>query len=224
MQNNPDKLRIMIVDDHQLIVDGLISLLSEQEGVESVLGFTNGKQAIEQLEKKPVDVVLADVNMPEISGIELTSIITSRFPGVKVIALSMHDDSAMISRMIGAGASGYVLKSTHISELMEAIETVATNAKFLSREVQSIIMQNIYTYNDPINTIEPRVVSLTPRESEILNLIAKEFTNEEIAERLFISERTVETHRKNIFVKTQTKTIVGLMRYAMEHNLIVREK
>lgn len=212
------------MDDHQLIVDGLISLLSEQEGVASAEGFTSGKLAIEQLEKQSVDVVLADVNMPEISGIELTSIITSRFPAIRVIALSMHDDSAMISGMIGAGASGYVLKSTHISELMEAIETVAAGRKFLSGEVQSIIMQNIYTHNDPINTFEPKVVSLTPRESEILNLIAGEFTNSEIAERLFISERTVETHRKNIFIKTQTKTIVGLMRYAMEHHLISTEK
>lgn len=220
MEQGVRKLDILFVDDHQLIIDGLKSLLAEQEEIGRVEGFINGLMALKYLENNHVDIVLADINMPDISGIDLTRQITSNFPDVRVIALTMHDDSALISRMIEAGASGYILKSTPISELMDAIHSVAEGKKFLSREVQSIIMQNIYNYKDPINTIEPNAVTLTSRESEILALIAKEFTNEEIAARLFISERTVETHRKNIFTKTHTKTIVGLIRYAMDHHLI----
>jgi len=210
----------MIIDDHRLIIDGMKALLSNMEGVELITGATAGYEALRLLDTTNVDVVLADINMPGMNGIEVTRRIKSDHPGVAVLALTMHDDPSLINRMIEAGASGYILKSTGIDELMEAIETVAAGGKFLSRDVQKIIMQRIYNANDAITGIQPNVIRLTSRESEILQLIAREFSNGQIAEKLFISERTVETHRKNIFIKTGTKTVVGLIKYAIENDLL----
>lgn len=210
----------MIIDDHRLIIDGMKAILSNIEGVELTTGASSGYEALRMLDTIEVDVVLADINMPGMNGIEVTRRIKADHPGVAVLALTMHDDSSLINRMIEAGASGYILKSTGIDELMEAIETVAAGGKFLSRDVQKIIMQRIYNANDAITGIQPNVIRLTSRESEILQLIAKEYSNSQIAEKLFISERTVETHRKNIFIKTGTKTVVGLIKYAIENDLL----
>lgn len=220
MTGEQKKIRLLIVDDHRLIIDGLISLLGEDDTIEVAGGVTSAEKALEFLADGAVDLVLADINMPGMSGIEMAREIRARFPGTGVLALTMHDDNTLISKMIEAGASGYVLKSTPIDELLDAIHTVAAGGQFLSKDVQSVIMRNIYAHDDAITRIEPGAARLTARETEILRLIAKEHTNAEIAGKLFISERTVETHRKNIFVKTKTKTIVGLIRYAVENGLL----
>ncbi|MCK9617386.1 MAG: response regulator transcription factor [Lentimicrobiaceae bacterium] len=215
-----NKIRLLLVDDHRLMLDGLISLLEDEDCIEVVMGATSGMEALKIIETNTIDVLMADINMPEMSGVELTRIVREKFPDTKVLALSMYNDNIMISKMIEAGALGYVLKSTNISELMDAITTVASGKRFLSKDVQEVIMKGIYNTGSPISTIEPNVIKLTPRETEILSLIAREYSNEQIAEKLFISERTVETHRKNIFVKTKQKTIVGLIKYAIENGLI----
>ncbi len=215
-----NKIRLLLVDDHRLMLDGLIALLEDEDCIEEVIGATSGKEALKIIEVNTVDVLMADINMPEMSGVELTRIVREKFPDTKVLALSMYNDNVMISKMIEAGALGYVLKSTNISELMDAITTVASGKRFLSKDVQEVIMKGIYNSGSPISALEPNVVKLTPRETEILSLIAREYSNEQIAEKLFISERTVETHRKNIFVKTKQKTIVGLIKYAIENELI----
>ncbi|MDD2965110.1 MAG: response regulator transcription factor [Bacteroidales bacterium] len=219
MKTTP-KIALLIVDDHRLIIDGMVALLSHQEAIATVEGVTSAHDALEVLSHRHFDVVMADINMPGMNGIELTRNIVALHPRTTVLALTMHDDSTLINRMIEAGASGYILKSTGIDELLEAITSVAGGEKFLSRDVQKIIMQRIYNANDAIAGIKPDVVRLTARESEILQLIAREFSNEQIAEKLFISERTVETHRKNIFIKTGTRTLVGLIKYAIENDLI----
>lgn len=213
-------INVIVVDDHQIIVDGLVSLLSEREEINVVAGVTSAKEALNVISKNIVDVAIIDIHMPEITGIELTKLIRGKFEHVRVIALSMHDDSSLINKMIEAGASGYVLKSSSMNEVAQAISKVAQGHKYLSSEVQSIIMENIFFHDDAIRQIEPNVPKLSPREAEILQLIAKEYTSEKIGEKLFISPRTVETHRKNIFTKTGTKSIVGLIRYAIEHDLI----
>lgn len=213
-------INVIVVDDHQIIVDGLVSLLSEREEINVVAGVTSAKEALNVISENVVDVAIIDIHMPEITGIELTKLIRGKFEHVRVIALSMHDDSSLINKMIEAGASGYVLKSSSMNEVAQAISKVAQGNKYLSSEVQSIIMENIFFHDDAIRQIEPNVPKLSPREAEILQLIAKEYTSEKIGEKLFISPRTVETHRKNIFTKTGTKSIVGLIRYAIEHDLI----
>ncbi len=215
-----EKINVMIVDDHQIIVDGLVNLLAEREDISVVAGVTSAKVALDVISSNNVDVAIVDINMPEMTGIELTKLIRAKFENVRVIALSMHDDSSLINKMIEAGASGYVLKSSSMNEVSQAINQVAQGKKYLSSEVQSIIMENIFFHDDAIRQIEPNVPRLSPREAEILQLIAKEYTNEQIGQKLFISPRTVETHRKNIFTKTGTKTIVGLIRYAIERELI----
>jgi DNA-binding NarL/FixJ family response regulator len=220
MSDNRKVIKVMIVDDHQLIIDGLYALLSGEHGIVIEAGVNSGEEALQVLRTSEIDVVLADINMPKMSGIELTEKIQKFFPNTQVLALTMHDENSLINKMIEAGAAGYVLKSTHISDLCDAIVTVARGGKYLSPEVQSIIMRNICHPKSAVLNMAPKAISLSKRETEILNLIAQEYTNEEIADKLFIGKRTVETHRRNIFVKTKTKTIVGLIRYALDNNLI----
>lgn len=220
MSKRTQSIKVMIVDDHQLIIDGLYALFLEEEGINIVAAVNSGFEALDVLRNQNVDVVLVDINMPGMSGIELTKNIRHKYPATHTLALTMHAENSLINKMIEVGAAGYVLKSTHISDLCAAIDTVASGKKYLSPDVQSIIMRNICNPRSALAQIQPKVARLSKRETEILNLIAQEYTNEEIAEKLFIGKRTVETHRKNIFVKTKTKTIVGLIRYAIDNNLI----
>lgn len=218
--NQKTNIDVLIVDDHQIIVDGLRHLLAERGDLNIVAGVQSAKEALEFLCITDVDVAVIDIHMPEVNGIDLTRQILSNHPKVKVLGLSMHDDSSLINKMIEAGASGYILKSSSMKEIKEAIITVASGKKYLSNDVQAIIMQNIFFHDDAISKIKPDVPRLTRREAEILQLVAKEYSTEQIAEKLFISPRTVESHRKNIFTKTGAKTIVGLIRYAIKHRLV----
>ena len=172
----------------------------------------------------PVDVILMDINMPGGSGIDATIKLRELYPSIKVLALTMHNDISIITRMIEAGASGYILKRTNMNEVIEAIRVVYAGERYLGRDTQQIIMDNL---SSPPGTFDPgqeRKSILSSRESEVLNLIAQEYSNSQIAEKLFISERTVEAHRRNIFIKTKTKTIVGLMKLAIEKGLLSDDK
>ncbi len=218
MSHNP--IKVLIVDDHQLMIEGLKSLLEDEDDIVFSGGANSMTEAIEFIETHPVDVVLMDVNMPGESGIEATQKIKELHPSKKVIALTMHNDISVITRMIEAGASGYILKRTKMNEVIDAIRVVSQNEKYLGRDTQKIIMDNLSSPPDSLEPKEKKTTALSARETEVLNLIAQELNNEEIAEKLFISERTVEAHRRNIFIKTKTKTIVGLMKYAIEKGLI----
>ncbi len=218
MSKNP--IRVLVVDDHQLIIDGLKSILQDEEDVTFAGGANNMDQALSFVEKEPVEVVLADINMPGNSGIDVTRKLKELYPDIKVLALTMHEDISMITKMVEAGASGYILKRTNMNEMLEAIRVVASNGKYLGRDVQAVMMENLGV-DHSINVLSDHVpASLTSREKEILNLVARELSNAEIARKLFISERTVETHRRNIFTKTKTKSIVGLIKYAIRQGLI----
>lgn len=216
-------IKVLVVDDHQLIIDGLKSILQDEEEVSFVGGANNMREALSFLGQNIVDVALVDISMPEHSGIEVTKKIKELYPHVQVLALTMHEDINMITGMIDAGASGYLLKRTNMNEVLEAIRVVAANEKYLGREVQAIMMENLFHKESEKKTQPNAPAALTPREKEILNLVAREFSNEKIAEKLFISERTVETHRRNIFTKTNTKSIVGLIKYAIKYELITKE-
>lgn len=212
-------IRVLVVDDHQLIIDGLKSLLQDEPDIVFTGGANSMQQAIDFVTNNQVQVVLADINMPEGSGIETTRKLKAMQPDIQVLALTMHEDINMIRKMVEAGASGYILKRTNMNEVLEAIRVVAKGGKYLGRDVQEILLNNMGQPEKPAEQTE-NPSRLTQRESEILNLIAKELRNEEIAEKLFISERTVETHRRNIFTKTKTKSIVGLIKYAIANGLI----
>ncbi|SMC65092.1 response regulator transcription factor [Moheibacter sediminis] len=215
-----EKIRVLIVDDHQLMIEGLKSLLEDEEDVAFVAGANSLEETLIFLQDNTIDVIFMDVNMPDISGIEATKQVKELYPDTKVIALTMHDDISIITKMIKAGASGYVLKRTNMSEVIEALKTVHKNGKYLSMSTQNIIMDNLMSPDDLMEQKEEKKPVLSSRELEVLKLIAKEYSNEQIGEILFISERTVEAHRRNIFMKTKTKSIVGLMKYAIKENLV----
>lgn len=210
------KENLLIVDDHQMFIDGVKSLLRNQSEFNIVAEALNGKLALEIIEKQKIDIVITDISMPVMTGIELTKIIKTRYPEIKVIVVSMHNDRAVVSEIMMAEAEGYILKNTGKKELFEALNKVANNGTYYSNEVLSIMMEKIKTEKKTKEEIKP----LTEREIEILKLIVEEYSSEQIAEKLFISKRTVDTHRTNILVKTNSKTIVGLIKFAVRNQFI----
>ncbi|MDN3725389.1 response regulator transcription factor [Aequorivita sp. SDUM287046] len=215
-----EMINVLIVDDHQLMIEGLKPLLEDEEGIGKVSGANSMKEALDFLEKNQIEVILMDVNMPDVSGIEATKNIKARYHSIKIIALTMHDDIAIITKMIKAGASGYILKRTNMIEVVEAIKIVHNNGRYISKNIQNILMDNLMDPTEDLFSTEEKKPILSEREQEVLELLAKELKNDEIAEKLFISERTVEAHRRNIFIKTKTKSVIGLMKYVIKHGLI----
>lgn len=206
-------LKIYIVDDHQMLIDGLKALLSDEKHISLVGENTSAKAALKEVAEYRPDIVLTDINMPEMDGIEMTREIKRQQPEVKVIALSMYGERETISDMLKAGVSAYILKNTGKQELLKAIEKVASGGTFFSDEVSAEMMR-VYPEQ------AAKEISLSQREIEVIELIAREYTNAKIAEALFISERTVETHRKNIFRKTDTKSVIGLLKYCVDKRII----
>jgi DNA-binding NarL/FixJ family response regulator len=213
-----EKIKLVVADDHHILLDGLKALLQKQKDIEIAGLYDNGNSLFDELAKTLPDVALVDINMPGMSGDVLTRKIKEFFPSVYVIILSMFDDPTHIMEMIEAGVSGYLLKNVNDKELLDAIRTVAEGKMYFSSEVSEKITTMVINQQRKLS--QPEEPKLTDRELEILKLIAKEYSNAQIAETLFISERTVETHRKNMLRKTNNKTIVGLMKYAMERQLI----
>lgn len=205
--------KVYIVDDHQMLIDGLKSLLMGEKGLSVVGENTNPQTALAEIESYKPDIVLSDINMPKMDGVELAKLIKKRLPDTKIIALSMFGEKETIEQMLRAGASGYILKNTGKTELLEAIKQVSQNNTYLSKEVEETIHNQGYQHSE----LEPK---LSAREIDIVELIAKEYSNAQIAEALFISERTVETHRKNIFRKTNTKSVLGLIKYCIDKKIL----
>ncbi len=209
-----EKIRILLVDDHQIMLDGIRALLNSDPQFELVGEATRAKQALELIPSLKPAVVITDLHMPEMNGVEFTRLVRHDFPAVKVLVLSMSDDGGLISDAVSAGISGYVMKNTGKEELRDALLKIHAGGTFYSAEIGAILARNL------LKVQQQSTAKLTQREVEIVQLIAKEYSNEQIANALFISERTVETHRKNIFRKTGTKSVVGLLKYAMENRLI----
>lgn len=204
-----------IVDDHQIVIDGLKSLLHGHEQFKVVIECTQSQQMPALLEKTPIDILLTDVMMPGMNGAELSKIVHQRFPGIKILALSMSGQGDLVNQMIDdSDISGYVLKNIGKQELIKALEKISAGGIYFSEEV----LQEMLKASELKKTNEE--AHLTNREIEIIRLIEKELTNKQIAETLFLSERTVETHRKNIFRKTNTSSVIGLVKFAYEHKLI----
>lgn len=205
-------IKIAIVDDHQLFNEGLNSLLTSIVEFEVVGKFNNGKQFLADLPE--ADVVLLDINMPGMNGFETLESARKLNPQLRIILLSMHNDYTSIDMGLKLGVNGFLQKDTDKIELQLAIETVVSGENYFSKEVTSTIMKG---HQSP-NMHTP--VKLTPRETEILKLIAEELTTQEIADKIFVSTNTVETHRKNLIAKTGSKNSVGLVKFALENKLI----
>jgi len=209
------KIKLAIVDDHQIVIDGLLSLLSGHPAFEIVCITTEPLKLIELLNREPVDILLTDIMMPGLNGAELAKLVKKKFPKIKILALSMSGEGDIVNGMIeDADISGYVLKNIGKQELLKALEKIAGGGIYFSEEVLQEMTRSSQRKKENVET------HLTERELEIIKLIEKEYSNKQIAETLFISERTVETHRKNIFRKTQTNGVIGLIKYAYEHRLI----
>lgn len=204
--------KLLLVDDHQLVLDGLMAIFNEVENLEIVGAVNSGKQAMRYIENVKVDLVLTDIDMDEMSGIELTKKIKGSGKDCKVMVLTMHNEKSMIKELIGLGADGYLLKTASESEMKSAIKSVMDGNKYISSDVTNTLLTEERTADEALE--------LSQREIEILQLVAEGYTNKEIGEMLFISHRTVDTHRTNMMRKLDVKNIASLIRYAMKNALI----
>ena len=211
-------IKVVVVDDHQIFVDGIKVLINSMEGIEVSGEANNGVDLLDCLSKTQADLVLMDVNMPQMDGIEATKKVVEQYPNLKVLMLTMHDSTAYIEKLLKAGAHGYVLKNTGRAELQTAIETVMRGEAYYSAAVTQRIMEGLQKKKKLSNSLGD--VELTDREKEVIILIAQEFTTNEIAEKLFISHHTVESHRKNLISKLQVRGVSGLVKYAIQSGLV----
>lgn len=211
-----ETVKILIVDDHQMFIDGIKSLLSKSEKYEIVAEALNGNAALEILASSEIDLMISDLSMPEMSGSELVKEAKCRYPELKILVLSMHSNRETVGEILMAEAEGYILKNTGRKELITALDRIIDGSTFYSNEVMSIMFEKVKKEKK----IEKEINPLTERELEILILIVQELSSEEIAGKLFISRRTVDTHRKHILQKTNSKTIVSLIKFAFRNELV----
>jgi DNA-binding NarL/FixJ family response regulator len=211
------EIRVLIADDHRLIADGIRMALDDVQDIKLVAIAKNGSEVTGLCKEHGVHVVLMDINMPVMNGVEATKLVTKELPSVRVIALSMHDDVSNLSLMVQAGAAGYLLKSVDKGELEMAIRKVHAGEQFFSAQMTMNMMASHKPETElPVAEHE----SLTDREHEVLVLIAQGLSNVKIAEKLFISQRTVDTHRTNIMKKIQVHNVAGIIKYAFQNNLL----
>ena len=209
------RMKLAIVDDHQIVIDGLLSLLEGHERFEVLTTTTDPRELLRLMEEQPVDILLTDVMMPHLNGDELVKLVRKSHPEIKILALSMSSQGDTVNRMIDdADIAGYVLKNIGKAELITALDKIASGGIYFSDEVITEMKKASERKKENEDS------QLTEREIGIIRLIEKEYSNKQIADTLFISERTVETHRKNIFRKTKKSSVIGLVKYAYEHRLI----
>lgn len=208
--------RIAITDDHTLVLKGIRSMLSDTPEVSVVGTYESGSQTLQQIKIDQPDILLLDINLPDIDGLELCKTLANRFPDLKIIALTNFEEVSFVKKMLNNGASGYLLKNTQKSELITALKTVLVGEQYL----QGHIRKKILNYALGRKKTTDFMPKLTRREQEVLEAIAEELTTQEISEKLFISVKTVETHRMNLMSKLGARNSVGIIKNALEKGLI----
>ena len=208
---NLDKIKIIVVDDHPMVIEGMKAMLNQIRYVELCATASNAYEAMEKVKENQPDLVITDINMPEISGVELTSKLKKEFPNLKIIGMSTFNERSYISQMIQNGADGFLVKSASKEEIETAISSVLDGKMYLSSDAGISNSEQKELKNQP---------TLTRREKEILTLISEGFTNPQIAEKLFISLYTVETHRKNLLSKFNTNNTASLIKIAATNGLL----
>ncbi len=208
------KNKVVIADDHEMFLDGVNSILSDQQHIEVVFKAKNGLEAINYIKSNPVDLLISDISMPTMDGIELCNLVRNKHPDIKTLILSTHNDPILTDKLVKSGVNGYLLKNAGKTMLLKCIDAVLKNDQFFDADVKEKFIQHTFE-NKKTETIQ-----LSKREKEILILITEEFTANEIAEKLFISQNTVNTHRKNLLSKLNVKNTAGLVRYALENNVV----
>lgn len=210
--NANQSIKLFLVDDHHIVLDGLKSMFDQDSRFTIIGTASNAEDAIKAIESNQPDILLTDYSLPKAHGLDLCMRVKTKYPDVKRVILSMHDEGALVKQILKEGVDGYLLKSIQQLELKNALLQIVKGLPYVSPEITRLVLSDL-SHEQPAEL-------LSEREREILNLIAKENSNKQIAEKLFISERTVETHRKNIFRKTNTTSLVGLIKYAFANNLI----
>ena len=211
-----EKIKILLADDHQMFLESMGLLLNTFEDFELLAIATNGQEVMRLLELYEINVLICDLQMPLMGGVEVILQVRQKYPSIKILILTMSDDSVHIREVIQAGAAGYLLKTANKNELESAIRMLANGQPYFS----TAIMVNL-SKPDTINTeVNPKPAALSDRELEILKLIVSEKSSTQIAEKLFISFNTVETHRKHLYKKLGVNTSLGLLKYALKHGLI----
>ena len=209
-----NKIKLLIADDHTILRDGIVSLLQTEEAFVVTGTASNGYEVMELISKNEYDVCLLDISMPGLDGIEAAKLIREKKPDIKIIILTTYNDREIISELIHIGVAGYLLKNSDKQELVEAVYKVMKGRHYFSEEVENIILQGLSERKSA------EVMPLTERELEVVQLLAKEYTNDKIASKLNISFRTVETHRRNIMQKAKAHNLAGLLKYAYSRGLI----
>lgn len=215
--DNQKKINILLADDHQMMIDGIKNLLSKETNCSIVDEANNGQVAYEKIASNPenFDLILTDISMPLLSGTELCKMIKSEFPHIQVLILSMYNNSTAVKEAVLAEADGYILKNAGKDELLNAIHRISNGGTYFSQDIIPLIYNQYHK-----EKIQNEQLSLlTTREREILSLVVKEMTSEEIAETLFISKKTVDNHRQHILEKTGCKSTVGLVKFAIRLGL-----
>ena len=212
MSNEEKKIRVLIADDHQVMLDGLQSLLKNESDIRVVAEANNGVEVMAKLNEMPVDVAVLDIRMPEMDGYEVILEIQKKYPEVKVLILSFHKDELNIGKVIRENISGYIIKERGSAEIVKAIREIAAGNTYYDKEVQSVMAKIIKNrHAGPHKTI-----NLSEKETAVLHFLAEDMTSKEIGEKLFIAPSTVETHKRNAAEKLGLKT-GQLMKYAIEH-------
>lgn len=218
-------IRILIADDHKIVCDGLKALLEKQPEMEIVAQAANGREAVKLADAHRPDMVIMDVAMPDLNGLEAMRQILSARPKTKVLALSMHADRRYVTGMLSAGASGYILKHCAFEELIQAIHTVRSNQVYLSPAIAGIVVQELAQPKGArTRRSSPNIQALTSREREVLQLISEGHSAREIAGRLHLSVKTIETHRRQIMEKLAIHSVADLTKFAIREGLTSLEK
>jgi DNA-binding NarL/FixJ family response regulator len=211
-------IRVFIADDHAVVRDGLISLLKMQPNIEVIGSASNGREAVQEVERLKPDVVVMDISMPELNGIEATLQIRDACPGTQVIVLSMHSTAEHVFRALHAGARGYLLKESAGAELIKAIRSVQSGLRYLSQKITDTVVSD-YVKDRPGDQSKSPLDLLSPREREILQLVVEGKSSAEISKNLFLSIKTVETYRSRLMQKLGIKDIPSLVKFAVQHGL-----
>ncbi|MFT4760206.1 MAG: DNA-binding NarL/FixJ family response regulator [Paraglaciecola sp.] len=211
-------LRLLIADDHSMFADGIESILATESDIEVVGKCPDGNSVFNFLKEKTVDLILLDVNLPDMSGIEVSKKLNREYPEIKILAVSMFNEESFVTEILQHGASGYILKNTGKTELLKAIQTVNNGQSYFSKEVTQTIMGSLMkNKNEPKKKTK---LKISRREKEVLQLIMQEFTTQEIANKLFVSIKTIESHRGSLLSKLNARNTAGLVRIAMEEEIL----
>lgn len=218
-----DIIKVVLADDHVLVRDGIKALLEDQHGIKVIDEASNGKEALEVIAKNKPHLLIVDIRMPEMNGIEVVRAINIKYKDVRTLVLSMHDSEEYVVQAIQAGADGYLLKGASKDEFLKALHTVASGGKYFTGDISSIIMNNfvngvVKSTPQPESKEDP--FNLTKREKQILNLVLQLKNNKDIAEELNISKRTAEVHRFNLMKKLEVKNLMELSNKASEYKLV----